>query len=161
MSAVSVANGHGPWGEIPTPQAESGPAIPPSTIEKHSPPATSVSTISLQVPQPQTSEPAATTLPQAPPMQAAAQATPAVDHGDALLNQLILVYQEATEYPAEILDPDANLEADLGIDSVKQMQVLGLVREKFSFELPADIDMKAMRTIREVADSIRPLAKIS
>lgn len=94
-------------------------------------------------------------------LTAESQPTPTIDHGDTLLNQLVLIYQEATEYPAEILEPDANLEADLGIDSVKQMQVLGLVRERFSFELPEETDMKAMRTIREVADSIRPLAKLS
>jgi acyl carrier protein len=83
-----------------------------------------------------------------------------VDHGDDLLNKLVLIYQEATEYPVDLLEPDANLEADLGIDSVKQMQVLGIVKEKFSFDLPEDMDMKALRTIREIADSIRPLAKL-
>ena len=84
-----------------------------------------------------------------------------VDHGDDLLNKLVLIYQEATEYPVDLLEPDANLEADLGIDSVKQMQVLGIVKERFSFDLPEDMDMKELRTIREIADSIRPLAKLN
>ncbi|MDU6076107.1 MAG: acyltransferase domain-containing protein [Bifidobacterium breve] len=37
---------------------------------------------------------------------------------------------EATGYPAEVIDPDMDLEADLGIDSVKQMQALGTVAER-------------------------------
>jgi acyl carrier protein len=90
-----------------------------------------------------------------------APAKAGVDHGDELLNKLVLIYQVATEYPVDLLEPDANLEADLGIDSVKQMQILGIVKEKFSFDLPEDMDMKELRTIREIADSIRPLAKLN
>jgi acyl carrier protein len=50
-----------------------------------------------------------------------------------------------------------DLEADLGIDSVKQMQVLGMIKERHGFDLPEDMDMKGMRTICEVADSVRHL----
>ena len=40
-------------------------------------------------------------------------------------------WSQITGYPAEIIDLDADLEADLGIDSVKQAQVLGRVRERY------------------------------
>ena len=33
-----------------------------------------------------------------------------------------------TGYPAELLDPDLDLEADLGVDTVKQAEVFAAVR---------------------------------
>jgi malonyl CoA-acyl carrier protein transacylase len=149
-------NSHGPGAEPPEAKAEPVPVGSPLTMEPLSISGLATASASAPAPQALNSQPVAAATPSPPPSAAA----PTVDHGDALLNQLILIYQEATEYPAEILEPDANLEADLGIDSVKQMQVLGLVRERFSFELPEDTDMKSMRTIREVADAIRPLATL-
>ena len=139
-----------------TPAAATQSSVPAPRIEEHrpAPQQSSPSAPAQRAPQ-KTSKPVSAEL-AAPP----AFPQPGVDHGDACLNSLVIIYQEATEYPVELLELDANLEADLGIDSVKQMQVLGIIRERFSFELPEDMNMKALRTIREVADSIRPLAKV-
>jgi hypothetical protein len=35
-----------------------------------------------------------------------------------------------TGYPVELLDPDLDLEADLGVDTVKQAEVFAAVREQ-------------------------------
>ncbi len=38
---------------------------------------------------------------------------------------------EQTGYPAEVVDLDADLEADLGIDSIKKAQLFGELQEYF------------------------------
>lgn len=52
-------------------------------------------------------------------------------------DQVRRVFADLTRYPEEILDSHADLEADLGIDSVKRMEILGRLREVLA--LPADL----------------------
>ena len=42
---------------------------------------------------------------------------------------LLDVVADKTGYPAEILRPEMSLEADLGIDSIKRVEILGAVRD--------------------------------
>ncbi|NQW05487.1 MAG: short-chain dehydrogenase, partial [Acidobacteria bacterium] len=49
------------------------------------------------------------------------------------------VFAEVTRYPVDVLDLNANLEEDLGIDSVKLGEVFSVLRERFRF--PADVDI--------------------
>ncbi len=44
---------------------------------------------------------------------------------------------EQTGYPPEIVDMDSDLEADLGIDSIKKAQLFGELREMFTFPAAA------------------------
>ena len=65
---------------------------------------------------------------------AAPAATPAVAAAPspaALLAELTALFAEQTGYDARELDPDHALEADLGIDSVKQAEILAMVRERY------------------------------
>lgn len=64
---------------------------------------------------------------------------------------------EQTGYPAEIVDLDADLEADLGIDSIKKAQLFGELREMFHFPQSADVSdaggrqsLANYRTLRDV-----------
>ena len=61
--------------------------------------------------------------------------------------QVKRVFAELTRYPEDILDPGADLEADLGIDSVKRVEIMGRLREELA--LPADLAMpdKGLNTI--------------
>jgi NAD(P)-dependent dehydrogenase (short-subunit alcohol dehydrogenase family)/acyl carrier protein len=69
---------------------------------------------------------------------------------------------EQTGYPPDIVELDADLEADLGIDSIKKAQLLGEIRELFS--LKAEVirtsqsanssTMPEFRTLREIRDSL-------
>ncbi|MFD2419703.1 SDR family NAD(P)-dependent oxidoreductase [Amycolatopsis pigmentata] len=43
---------------------------------------------------------------------------------------LLSVVAEKTGYPVEMVDPSMDLEADLGVDSIKRVQVLGAVQEQ-------------------------------
>ncbi|MGH8444240.1 MAG: acyltransferase domain-containing protein, partial [Solimonas sp.] len=60
------------------------------------------------------------------PLAAAAAAVPAAR--DALL----AIVAERTGYPVEMLDPDLDLEADLSIDSIKRIEVIGELAGRLS-----------------------------
>ena len=65
------------------------------------------------------------------------------------LDKLVLaVIAEQTGYPIDILTPDMDLEADLGIDSIKRVQILAAVSEKRP-DLP-QVDANTMVGIRTI-----------
>jgi len=91
-----------------------------------------------------------TTAPAAPSEEK--RSTPAsVD--SAILPTLLAIVSEKTGYPAETINPDMDLEADLGIDSIKRVEILSAVSEK----LPGAPKVKpehlgTLRTLRSIAD---------
>ncbi len=48
-----------------------------------------------------------------------------------LSEALMQVVSEKTGYPVETLEPDMNMEADLGIDSIKRVEILGAIQAQF------------------------------
>ncbi|HXT51638.1 MAG TPA: acyl carrier protein, partial [Thermoanaerobaculia bacterium] len=74
--------------------------------------------------------------PPAAPAQAA-QAARTTKHGNGSLEPATFeasirsIFAEVTRYPLEILDPEAALEEDLGIDSVKLGEVFAVLRETY------------------------------
>ena len=72
---------------------------------------------------------------------------------DPVIGILLDVIAEKTGYPISSLDPTMSLDADLGVDSIKRVEILAAVREK----LPGAPEVKAehlgtLHTIRDVAD---------
>jgi NAD(P)-dependent dehydrogenase (short-subunit alcohol dehydrogenase family)/acyl carrier protein len=66
------------------------------------------------------------------------------------------VVADKTGYPAEMLRPEMALEADLGIDSIKRVEILSAMREAVP-ELP-QLDPKqlgTLQTLGEVADKLK------
>ena len=53
---------------------------------------------------------------------------------------------EKTGYPEEMLENDLDLEADLGIDSVKQGEIFATVREAFNYQMDENADIKEFNT---------------
>ncbi len=88
--------------------------------------------------------------PQAAP--AAPAAAPAINLHDTLLELI----SNRTGYPPEMLDLDQNLEADLGIDSIKRAEVFGGLLEKLGFTRSDQeredyfLAISKLRTLREV-----------
>lgn len=64
------------------------------------------------------------------------------------------VFAELTRYPMNVLEPDADLEDELGIDSVKRGEILVALQKRFGLgdQLPVPIDQ--MTTIRTIAQGI-------
>jgi acyl transferase domain-containing protein/NAD(P)H-dependent flavin oxidoreductase YrpB (nitropropane dioxygenase family)/NAD(P)-dependent dehydrogenase (short-subunit alcohol dehydrogenase family)/acyl carrier protein len=52
---------------------------------------------------------------------------------DEIRDLILAVVSEKTGYPSDMLDFDANLEADLSIDSIKKMEIVGGLRERATF----------------------------
>ena len=57
----------------------------------------------------------------------------AVD-GDEVRATVLALVADKTGYPLDMLDVDLDLEADLGVDTVKQAELFATIREHFGVE---------------------------
>jgi enoyl-[acyl-carrier protein] reductase III len=64
------------------------------------------------------------------------------------------IFAQVTRYPLEVLDPEAALEEDLGIDSVKLGEVFAVLREKYDLPEKLEIPREKLKTIGGVADAL-------
>jgi acyl transferase domain-containing protein/acyl carrier protein len=62
---------------------------------------------------------------------------------------------EQTGYPPEIVELDADLEADLGIDSIKKAQLFGELREYFDITPSENLTLDDFPTLRHVLNFLR------
>jgi NAD(P)-dependent dehydrogenase (short-subunit alcohol dehydrogenase family) len=90
-----------------------------------------------------TQHPAPSTQHPAPPAPAAT---------DAVKERLLALVAEKTGYPPDMLDPDLDLEADLGVDTVKQADLFASVRAIYN--IPRDENRK-LRDFPTLAHVIR------
>jgi len=81
---------------------------------------------------------------------ATAQSTPAAQADDAPAAQIVQIVSEMTGYPAELLDLDLDLEADLGVDTVKQAEVFAAVRERFGIPRDENLRLRDFPTLAHV-----------
>jgi len=79
-------------------------------------------------------------------------AEPVAANDDQMSLHLVKFVMEQTGYPAEVITLDADLEADLGIDSIKKAQLFGELREQFILEFPQmdNVALGQVRTLRQV-----------
>jgi len=59
-----------------------------------------------------------------------------------------------TGYTPDMLEDDLDLEADLGIDTVKQVEIFGKVAAHFGFAVPDDLRLRDLNTIAKLADYV-------
>ena len=93
------------------------------------------------------------------PRRAAASAEMADMAGNPLndLERFLVSFVcEQTGYPPEVVGLDQDLEADLGIDSLKKAQMLGELRDQFKLKLPASaagggLSLAKIVTLRDVS----------
>ena len=64
---------------------------------------------------------------------------------------LINFVVEQTGYPPEVVELDADLEADLGIDSIKKAQLFGELQEYFDVTPTEDLTLDDFPTLRHIA----------
>jgi acyl transferase domain-containing protein/phosphopantetheinyl transferase len=72
---------------------------------------------------------------------------------------LLAIVSDKTGYPVEMLDVSAQMEADLGIDSIKRVEVLGAFQHEHG--LVESGDMEALARLKTLGDVIEFLAKRS
>ncbi|MEM6480095.1 MAG: phosphopantetheine-binding protein, partial [Pseudomonadota bacterium] len=98
-------------------------------------------------------------LPREVSAPAAQQPAAAADVSEAVLTGwLIDIVATQTGYPPDFLAPDMEIEADLGVDSIKLVEIIAALREKLvaefgpRFEEPDAIPREAMVRARNIAD---------
>ncbi|AZG36950.1 type I polyketide synthase [Shewanella psychromarinicola] len=98
----------------------------------------------------QTKLPAASTVAPVATVSSSAPATTGLS-ADTVLSTMMSVVADKTGYPAEMLELSMDMEADLGIDSIKRVEILGTVQD----ELPGlpelnPEDLAECRTLGEI-----------
>ena len=76
-------------------------------------------------------------------------AAPAVDR-DAIQAYVLSVVSEKTGYPVEMLDLGLDLEADLGIDTVKQAELFATIRTHYNIPRREDLRLVDYNTLEKV-----------
>ncbi|MFG2124851.1 SDR family NAD(P)-dependent oxidoreductase [Streptomyces sp. NPDC048710] len=102
--------------------------------------------------------PAPAALPSAEPLaEPPASGASAGDVRAALLD----VVSQKTGYPADMLDLDMDVEADLGIDSIKRVEIMGVLQERFPSPTPVGPEQLAeLRTLSEIVDFVLSLGGV-
>jgi acyl carrier protein len=171
LSGAAAGNGHGngnggngvsaplPYRPQPTPAV----APPPVQERQMSPtrPAPVVSPV-VAAPLPASQSPAPVVTPVAisapAPLEAAAPAevvAPAKAAAPAAWNlsqDLLGIVSEKTGYPVEMLELEMDMEADLGIDSIKRVEILGALQDLHP-ELP-EVETDALAELRTLAEVV-------
>ena len=126
----------------PTPAPQAQPQAPAAAAPEPAP--------TPPAPTPQPAPAPAAPAAAAPAPQAAA---PAQDFS-GLVASLVA---EKTGYPVDMLEPDMDLEGELGVDSIKQVEILSALRESMP-DLPEvePEQIAELRTIRKIADFLAP-----
>jgi acyl transferase domain-containing protein len=84
------------------------------------------------------------------------------------LDALVIAVGNRTGYPAEMLDPDLDLEADLGIDSIKRLEIVAELRDRMQLagSAPSQAEQDAMieklasgKTMRALAQMLEELQR--
>jgi len=104
------------------------------------------------------------TLPAPPPVVAVAlppppPPAPAQPAKGSFIEELRRVAAERTGYPPEMLDLDAGIESDLGIDSIKRVEILTALQKLGTPEQQQSVQsimakLTSARTLREIAELI-------
>lgn len=82
--------------------------------------------------------------------QAAVPAVPAAATDDPVRDRILAIVAEKTGYPKEMLDLDLDLEADLGIDTVKQAELFASVRAAYNIPRDAELKLRDFPTLAHV-----------
>ncbi len=63
---------------------------------------------------------------------------------------------EQTGYPREIVELDADLEADLGIDSIRKAQLFGEIGQKYDLQADDELSLDDFPTLRHLLEYMQP-----
>lgn len=141
MSSQMLAQITGAPAPAVNPTRTISPTVPTASVLP-APPSTYVPSIPktavISVPQ--------TQMPALAPLQAASASAQEI---------LLQVVSDKTGYPIDMLTLDMEMEAELGIDSIKQVEILSAMQARFP-EAPeiAASELSKLRTLRDVADKM-------
>ena len=69
------------------------------------------------------------------------------------------IIKEKTGYPKEMLEMNMDIEADLGIDSIKRVEIMWALQEKLPHIPQAKgVEIGELRTLKEIVDHLGSLS---
>jgi NAD(P)-dependent dehydrogenase (short-subunit alcohol dehydrogenase family)/acyl carrier protein len=77
--------------------------------------------------------------------------------GDPVAAKVLAIVAAQTGYPEEMLELDLDLEADLGIDTVKQAETFVALREAFDIPRRDDLNLRDYNTLEKVIGFVREM----
>ena len=82
------------------------------------------------------------------------------DTAESVMEIMMAVVSEKTGYPQEMLELGMDIESDLGIDSIKRVEILGSVQDRAPElnEIPAD-ELAEMRTLGQIIEYLQKSSK--
>ncbi len=99
-------------------------------------------------------EPAPSAAPKSPE-PAPHPAAPAAQPADPVRERVLALVVEKTGYPREMLDLELDLEADLGVDTVKQAELFAAIREIYGIPRDPDLKLRDFPTLTHVIRFVR------
>jgi acyl carrier protein len=76
-------------------------------------------------------------------------------HADEITERVLAIVEEKTGYERQYLELDLDLEADLGIDTIKQAQVMARLRDEFRIPSQQKVSIKDFPTLRHVVQYVQ------
>ena len=89
------------------------------------------------------------------PAPAPAPTPAAAPGGDEVTDTVVGIVAELTGYPPDLLDVDLDLEADLGVDTVKQAEIFAAIRQHFGVARDDTLKLREFPTLTHVVGWIR------
>lgn len=71
-----------------------------------------------------------------------------------IIDEVLSIYSNVTQYPKEMLDLSMELEADLGVDTVKQATIFSMIADKFNFNLMEGQPLSNYNTIGHMVELV-------
>ncbi|MBI0320037.1 acyl carrier protein, partial [Streptomyces javensis] len=74
---------------------------------------------------------------------------------ETVLAELRTLYGDFLGYPPDLLGEDDGLEAELGVESLKQVALLGMVSDRYDLpDLRANSSLLTVGTLRRIAEAV-------
>ncbi len=89
-----------------------------------------------------------------------AVATPALLDREVIRQAVLDLVAEKTGYPQDMLDPELDMEADLGVDTVKQAEIFAVIRETYSIHRDENLKLRDFPTINHVIGFVMDRATV-
>ncbi len=134
------------------PAAPAAPVAPPASVAPVvSAPA---SAVSYAPPAPVTADAPAVPVTPAAPVDAVAPPSAGLDY-ETVLAELRTLYGDFLGYPPDLLGEDDGLESELGVESLKQVTLLGRVSERYDLpDLRSNTSLLTAGTLRRIAEGV-------
>ncbi len=99
--------------------------------------------------------------PSAPAGPVPALGVPGPSPADPVAESVLDIVEGLTGYSRDLLEPDLDLEADLGVDTVKQAEVFAAVREQFGIPRDENLRLRDFPTLAHVIRFVRERTEVT